>query len=94
MPFGESIRFQIWNAYATILQSTMYYRLIQLIEVLKHQDRPPVRLICAVLNYNWFVSAMMLPKLTWNEKKAKKKEMSQMRKLFVRRKKRNLLITK
>lgn len=34
-----------------------YYRLILLIEVSKHLDRPLILLICAVLNCNWFVSA-------------------------------------
>lgn len=35
-----------------------YYRLIQLIEVSKHLDRPPILLICAALNCNSFVSAI------------------------------------
>lgn len=33
-----------------------YYRLILLIEVSKHLDRPLILLICAVLSCNWFVS--------------------------------------
>lgn len=40
-----------------------YYRLILLIEVSKHLDRPLILLICAALNCNWFVSATMWPLL-------------------------------
>lgn len=50
------------------------YRLIQLIEVLKHPDRPPIGLIRAVLNYNWFVSVMIIAKSTWNGKQIEKNE--------------------
>lgn len=36
-----------------------YYRLIQLIEVSKHLDRPLILLICAALSCNWFVSVQL-----------------------------------
>lgn len=42
-----------------------YYRLIQLIEVSKHLDRPLILLICAALNCNSFVSAMWLLCCWW-----------------------------
>lgn len=71
IPF-QSFPLSFFCCYKTeflFLHICYYYRLTQLIEVLKHQDRPAIQLICAVLHYNLnsFVSALMLSVLAENE---------------------------